>query len=220
MADKWDETLSHDSKDAMRLISYHAGIATQSDYGVKGSGSGKTRMRDGHVNLLYFDSDATVVGPPADTSSLISDIQWLRPVLNRGTDPTSGGHWWVLYGYDSYNDLFLMNLGWGEGHHRVWCDLGGDAEFDYTDDQAHIEMLAPTNVKFVGDVDSVDGSPDNPYENIEEALYGDILHGSVAAPNESILIFKAGTTNTFAVNTLIVDRPLTLRGYDVTIRKQ
>jgi len=220
MADKWDDALPQDSRNAMRLICYHTGVAIMSDYGVKGSGSDESRTREGFVNLLRFDSDATVVGPPASIPSLISDIQWLRPVQIRGTDPDNGGHWWVIYGYDSYAGLFQMNMGWGEGNHSVWCDLEGDADFGHTEYQAHIEMLAPTNVKFVGADNSGDGSPDNPYEDIEEALFGDVLHGSVPVADDSVLVFKAGTINTFAVNTLVIDRPLTLRGYDVTIRRQ
>ena len=67
-------------------------------------------------------------------------------------------------------------------------------------------------VQFVGATNSGDGSPDDPYQDIEEALQH--------APNGATLIFKAGTGNTFSSASLVLDRPLTLKGYNVTIQKQ
>ena len=75
--------------------------------------------------------------------------------------------------------------------------------------QSQITQIAPENsVKFVGNSTSGDGSPDSPYQNIETAL--------VSAPDNATLVFKAGSDNTFSTNTLTINRPLTLKGCDVT----
>jgi len=67
-------------------------------------------------------------------------------------------------------------------------------------------------VKFVGPNNPGGGSPNAPYEDIEEAI--------VFAPNDATLIFKAGSVNTFSGDRLIINRPFTLKGKDVTIRKE
>ena len=57
-----------------------------------------------------------------------------------------------------------------------------------------------------------DGSPDNPYSNIERAISN--------AADDTTLIFKAGSVNTFYADTLVINRPFTLKGKDVTLLKQ
>jgi len=64
----------------------------------------------------------------------------------------------------------------------------------------------------VGALNEGDGSPDDPHENIEEAL--------ADAPDHATLIFKAGSDNTFSANKLVINKPLILKGKDITIRKQ
>jgi hypothetical protein len=64
-------------------------------------------------------------------------------------------------------------------------------------------------VKFVGADNSGDGSPNDPYKDIKEAIEN--------APDGATLIFKAGSVNTFS-GTLIINRPFILKGRDVTIR--
>jgi hypothetical protein len=208
MVDQWDPCLPQEVNDAMRLICYHAGVAITSGYGLTASGSGTEKTRAGLVNHMRYDSDAVLA--PADSALMREEIQWLRPLVLRGTKPEGGGHYWVVYGYDTGTNQFEMNMGWGEGSNDVWCTLSDPC--DYSNDQQHITRIAPPNVKFVGAANAGDGSPDNPYENIEEAL--------AEAPDDSKLIFKAGSVNTFAANILKINRPLTLKGYNVSIRKQ
>ena len=115
---------------------------------------------------------------------------------------------WVVSGYDKATDpdrLFLMNMGWrsGEVEWYTW-------DHYFPVGQEHVTRIAPVNRKFVGDPSLGDGSPDNPYMNIEEALF--------EAPNGSTLIFKAGSVNTFAAGTLVINRPLILKGYNAVIQ--
>ena len=143
---------------------------------------------------------------------MVEDIQWFRPLVFTGSD-SSEGHAWVLAGYNKNTSpwQFYMNMGWN-GSSDGWysCDnVPGNLNYF----QSQITQIAPENsVKFVGNSTSGDGSPDSPYQNIETAL--------VSAPDNATLVFKAGSDNTFSTNTLTINRPLTLKGCDVTIRRQ
>ena len=122
------------------------------------------------------------------------------------------GHTWVIYGYDKGYDpdrRFKMNMGWS-GSDDGWysCD-----SVDYTIDQHQVTEIAPESiVKFVGASDGGDGTPNDPYQSIEEAL--------AEAPGGATLIFKAGSDNTFSVDTLTIGRPLTFKGKNATIREE
>jgi len=155
---------------------------------------------------------------------MIEELQWLRPFQMRGDDDHNGGHAWVVYGYNKLPNTtqFKMNMGWGgEGDNWYSCDLidcldgnsdpGSDGVPDFADDQMVLLWIAPRDgVRFVGGDVPGDGSPLQPYEDIEEAM------GSAA--DGSTLIFRAGSENTFSADTLVITRPFTLRGEDVTVR--
>jgi len=82
---------------------------------------------------------------------------------------------------------------------------------DYKYGQQYIILISPENaVKFVGGTDPGDGGPGDPYEDIEEAI--------VEAPDGATLIFKAGSVNTFSSSPLVIDRPFTLKGYNIVIQ--
>jgi hypothetical protein len=71
---------------------------------------------------------------------------------------------------------------------------------------------APRNVVgFVGAGSSGRGSPNSPYQNIEEAIS--------KAPDNATLIFKADSVNSFSASPLVINRPLTLKGYQATITR-
>jgi hypothetical protein len=189
-------------------LSYHAGIAVDMDYGVRGSGTNMPPVVAALTDHFRYDSDATL--DSRDIYVMTEEIQWLRPIEIAGFD-ASGGHAWVAYGYNKGTDpnrQFLMNLGWG-GSSDGWysCDK------IFPDSQQHVTRIAPKDVvKFVGVTDPGDGSPGDPYQGIEEAV--------VEAPNEATLIFKTGSDNIFLAATLIISRPLTLKAQDATIRQR
>jgi hypothetical protein len=71
--------------------------------------------------------------------------------------------------------------------------------------------LAPLDVVgFVGSGSSGDGSPNSPYQNLTQA--------AAQAPNNATLIFNAGSVNTLSSYPLTIDRPLTLKGYQATVK--
>jgi len=183
----------------------HAGVAVGVRYGLEGTG-GNTGIA-GIEMAEHFRYYPNAFLRWRDIDTMTTDIQWFRPLIMDG-----GGHAWVAFGYNKLTDpnrQFRMNLGWGYiGGHDGWYSC--DSVFNIN--QQHMARLAPLSVKFVGASDPGDGSPLDPYQNIEEAI--------VEAPDSSTLIFKAGSDNTFSVATLFINRPLTLKGRDVTIRKQ
>jgi hypothetical protein len=131
----------------------------------------------------------------------------LRPALQWGWDASGAGHIWVVYGYNKATDpdrQFLVNMGWG-GAGDGWysCD-----NIDYHISQEHCTGIAPeSEVRFVGDKNPGDGSPDNPFQDIEEAI--------AATPDSVTLIFKTGSVMPFSADTLVIDRPMVLKGRTV-----
>lgn len=195
-------------------ISYQAGVAVDMTYGTWGSLASTSEVPGALADHFRYDPDG--VYDPMSTRSattMVDEIQWLRPVEMRGVRPLGGGHAWVCYGYNKNLSpwQFLMNMGWGPATSHVWYSLD-DVNLQFILHQYHATRLAPLNVVgFVGASDPGDGSPDDPYQDIEEAI--------VEAPDNSTLIFKAGSNNAFSAATLTIDRPLTLTGRDVTISK-
>ena len=97
------------------------------------------------------------------------------------------------------------------GLDALWDSLraGSSFPFVFEDSVAFLYRGRADNVRFVGAGNAGDGSPNDPYKNIEEAI--------AEAPDHATLIFKAGSVNTFAASTLVIDRPFTLRGYNAVL---
>lgn len=194
-------------------LCYHAGIAVHMFWSVVVSTS---NFAENGVNALKnnfrYDQDALHLGA-SDIYEMAEEIRWLRPIAWEGCG-TPGCHAWVAYGYNKGTDpdrSFLMNMGTsGWGGYHIWYVLSG---VPFPSDRCISGRIAPLDVvKFVGAANPGDGSPDDPYEHIEEAI--------VNAPSGATLIFKAGSVNTFAASPLVIDRPLTLKGYEVRIQRQ
>jgi hypothetical protein len=208
---------SQAEQDALAELSYEVGVSITMDYGRCGSASDLFRFVLGDaplVNHFLYDSDVSygsVLTPPApDVNTIADEIQWLRPVAFGGClNPPfpAGGHAWVIYGYNKGTDpnrQFLVNLGWGGV--SAWYTLDEVAGC-----HNNVIQIAPQNmVRFVGNTTAGDGSPDNPHKDIEEAV--------ALAPNEATLILKAGSVNTISTPPLLINRPLTIKGYSSLIR--
>jgi len=184
-------------------ISYHAGVMVGMDYGLWGSSAFTSNTPWIYKTWFSYDDDVYYVG--RSESAMIEEIRWFRPVQLRGSN-NPGGHSWNVAGYNTNVSptQFLMNMGWG----------GGTTDWYTCDDvfpngQGHAIRIAPESVvRFVGGGGLfADGSPDDPYINIDYAVSG--------APDETTLVFKAGSTHTLSGG--VIDKPLTLKGYDVTI---
>jgi hypothetical protein len=189
-------------------LCYAVGVSVYVHYGVWESWAFDYHIADELEEHFYYDADAVHQG--RDVAKMTEEIQWFR-VLEIGGS-AAGRHFWVAYGYDKAvdptNPRFLMNMGWGGAGIWYTCDQV------FPVDQVITTLIAPLNMaKFVGSTSAGDGSPDSPYKNIEEA----IKPGS-GAPDGATLIFKAGSVNTFSAAPLVINRPFTLKGYNVVIQ--
>jgi hypothetical protein len=165
----------------------------------------------------HFRYDPDVIYNAVDTNYMTAEIQWLRPIIFRARDPSRGGQAWVVYGYNTATDpyrQFMMNFGWnGNGDGWYSCDLINPPGWMFSENQGFVKRIAPESVvRFVGSDMVGDGSPADPYRDIDEAV--------AEAPDNTTLIFQAGSVNTFTGGVLTIDRPLTLEGYDVTIQPE
>jgi len=185
-------------------LCYAVGVSIYVHYGVWSSSAFDWHIAEELEEHFYYDADAVHQG--RDIATMIEEIQWFR-VLEIGGSKPDGGHSWVAYGYDNTldpnNPKFLMNMGGGQDGIWYTCDQV------FPNDQVMTTRIAPLNVKFVGASSTGNGSPDSPYQDLTTAL--------AAAPNGETLIFKAGSVHSFSGGPLVIDRPLTLKGYDVTI---
>jgi hypothetical protein len=189
-------------------LCFHAGVAANMGYGLNVSGSGSDIFHP-LVNNFRYDPDAVLTN--SDVNRMVEEIRWMRPILMGGYGPL-GGHEWVVYGSNLATSpwQFRMNLGWGPDS-SGWYSVDNIPE-GYNDYQDNVIRTAPLNVvRFVGASVTGDGSPSNPHKDIQEALG--------AAPDGATLIFKAGSLNTFSAAQLVINRPLTLKGLNVTISK-
>ncbi|MBC8488728.1 MAG: C10 family peptidase [Bacteroidetes bacterium] len=209
--------------DEVAKICFHAGVSVGMDYGIKGSGSSYNNIAPAFEDHWQYDTDAVL--NDRDTSIMTEELRWLRPVFFRGrtdSDASKGsGHFWNVYGYNTGTDpdrQYLMNMGWGPGQSHVWHTIDNitytSGNFKYH--QKHVTYVAPKDiVKFIGNTSSGDGSPDNPYNDIEAAIAD-----TANIPDAATLIFKTGSENTFSAESIILDFPVTLKGRDVIIKKE
>jgi len=219
---EWEEmrnrftSITQPGADEAAEISYHAGVAAKMSYGVTGSGCGWDDVLAAFKDHFRYDPDARYEAKSWTTLSTLADeVRWMRPVLYGGSG--SDGHYYVLYGYDASTDpyrQFLMNMGWGPHSSRLWYTLDPAvhlAETPFPRHQQYEYRIAPEGVvRFVGSATSGDGSPSEPYLDIDAAL-------SDHLPDGVTLIFEAGSRNTFSGSCLVIDQPMTLRGINVTI---
>ena len=186
-------------------LNYHVAVAVNTNFGLRASSSSCPAIVEGAPAHLRYDGDA--VNSSTNITAMTDEIAWLRPLTIGGC-----GHAWVVLGYDKSTDpdrSFKVNMGWG-GSGNGWELLDF---YCPASSMEHATRLAPKDVmKFVGSTGAGDGSPGDPYLNVEAAVS--------AAPANSTLIFKAGSDNTFAASTLIINKALTLKGRNITIRKQ
>ena len=187
-------------------LNYHVAVSINTNFGMWGSSSSGPEIEQAVKNYFRYDIDART--DPTNIYTMTEEINWLRPVALGGQAVGGGGHMWVVLGYNKTTDpdrSFLMNMGWRSGE-VAWYTW----DHYFPVGQEHVTHIAPTKMKFVGNTNLGDGSPDNPYMNIEEAL--------IEAPNGTTLIFKAGSVNTFNAGTLVINRPLILKGYNAVIQ--
>ncbi len=204
--------------DAVAQLCHEAGLAVSMDYCDEFLCKSGAFSEDvpGVMNST-FDYYADANYEEANIADLIGDLTFLRPVYVR----EEGVHAWVCDGYDQTGGTTELHwrMGW-DGMNDIWATVdaipgppnSGIPLMTYTH---HIRYIAPRyEVMFVGSSDPGDGSPNNPFGSVEEAV--------AKALNGTTLIFRAGSDNAVSTADLIIDsdvKELTLKGIDVTIRR-
>jgi hypothetical protein len=187
-------------------LSYQFAVASHMGFGLWGSGTNHEEACDALADHFRYDPDS--YNTTGGDGWITDEIAWLRPVQLAGASD-SGGHSWVVHGYDTSTvpTEFLMNMGWGGA--PAW-NLRDDV---YPIGQSFVVNIAPASVvRFVGAATAGDGTPAQPYRDLAAA--------AAAAPSGATLIFQAGSDNPFAGASVTLNRPMTLKGVDVTIRPQ
>jgi hypothetical protein len=191
-------------------LCYHVGVSLGMHYGIYGSGANADNVNNALVDHFRYDPDATHTDRNIET--MTEEIQWMRPLELCGWNSEGEGHCWVVLGYNKSTDpnrSFLMHLGWGGQAAWYTCD---NVPLGLNLSQDHIIRIAPKDVvKFVGATSAGDGTPNDPYKDIKEAI--------LEAPSSAALIFKAGSTNYTGVSQLTISTPMTLKGKNITIRQ-
>lgn len=195
-------------------LCFHAGLAVGMDYGVKESGADTKDVESAMPSNFRYDWDLAST-PIAMGECIVEELQWLRPIIMRGRSD-SGGHAWVVYGYDKVTDpvawLFKVNYGHDNASEDDWWALD-NMPTGYTSDQQAVFYIAPRSVvRFVNTTGGLvnDGSPDDPFRSIAEAYY--------YAPDSTTLIFRAGSTNSVGSDGIVIARPLVLKGRAAVVR--
>ena len=144
-----DNNYTDTQRDAIATLMYHCGVAINMNYGPSGSSSYstdvvnafKTYFKYKSGNYLYKSS----YNDAAWKTLLIKELDNQRPIFYRGGDPT-GGHLWVLDGYNAQGGQvsFHMNWGWGgrnDGYFTLTSLIAGG--YNLTLEQGAIMNIEP-----------------------------------------------------------------------------
>jgi hypothetical protein len=209
LQDKHSDPVDSGDIEAAELC-YDVAVAVDTGFGVLSSGSDWWRVGAPLRDYFGYDPDA-IYSNPCNIDMMTTEIQWLRP-FGMGGGGGIGGHAWVIYGYNKGTDpdrQFKMNMGW-DGASDGWYSLdevpGGIVLY-----HNHLTHIAPLSVvRFIGAASPGDGSPANPFDNIDDAVN--------SSPDNTTLIFKAGSIHNIVSTPLVVNKPLILKGYNVLIQ--
>lgn len=142
---EWDKMLnnyvkgsySDEEANAVATLMLHCGVAVEMGYTSSGSGAYSSEARNGLMKFFGYNENAGLVS--RDYYSLeqwmgmiYSELNKNRPLYYAGSDKTSGGHAFVIDGYD---ETGLVHVNWG------WGADGGNGYYDIT-------LLNPSNYQF------------------------------------------------------------------------
>ena len=129
MPDALTSASSQTEINAVAQLLYHVGVAIEMDYSVNFSsaydyrvdGSTSPASQFALVEYFKYSPDISVLmrsdyDDETFCSLLRAELDQNRPIIFDGNDGTSGGHSFVLDGYNQYN-YFHVNWGWGS-----YCD--------------------------------------------------------------------------------------------------
>lgn len=112
---------------AVATLMQHVGYALKSDYKTTGTSSGLTNIAKVLKDNLQMGSKIRTIyasnGAKAFEDAIKAEIKAARPVLLGGWNSSAtGGHFFLVDGYDPITNFFHINWGWG-GSYNGWFAL-------------------------------------------------------------------------------------------------
>jgi uncharacterized repeat protein (TIGR02543 family) len=104
---------------AVAQLMYHAGVSVKMDYGSSASGASSFDVVSALIENFGYDESIKYIYADA----YIPGDHWIElikgqlengaPVYYGGSDPTAGGHAFIVHGYNASSGAFNINWGWG-----------------------------------------------------------------------------------------------------------
>ncbi|HNY02845.1 MAG TPA: C10 family peptidase [Bacteroidales bacterium] len=159
--------------DPVALMSFHAGVSVNMNYGVSASGAYSSSIPNALKNYFKYSTSLyyqqRITNYTTWVNQIKADLDALRPVIYGGSGP-DGGHCFVCDGYQA-NDMFHFNWGWSGSNNGYYTinnlnpggmtfNSGQDAVFNIQPDVAQYPFFCSgaTNVATYGFGTIEDGS--------------------------------------------------------------
>lgn len=115
--DKYDNQSSEEEKDAIARLMQYCGAAANMDYGIASSAFTGELLHAMNYVMDYQDAfvlNAFEYDEQGWIDAVYYEMSKVGPVMFAGTAPSSGGHRFILDGYQSVDDkdYFYVNWGW------------------------------------------------------------------------------------------------------------
>jgi hypothetical protein len=208
------DTLNDHNHSVATLI-YHCGVSVEMDYGTGGSTAWHKHAKDAFNDYFMYD------GAKRHLRSSFSDSKWANmikddldkalPVGYRGLrNHTSGGHMWVIDGYQG-SDHFHMNWGWhgnDDGYYYLHSlNPGGD---NYQYHQRMVRNIKPKLVDPCSQVISFgNGGPENQirFSKQGNGSWDQNICGQIGLGREQIYSFVAPHDGYYSINVTQATNP-------------
>ncbi|MFO7809853.1 MAG: C10 family peptidase, partial [Candidatus Delongbacteria bacterium] len=144
-------TSTQAERDELSKMAYHLGVSVNMDYNTDGSGAYMTDAETAYKNNWTADgatyvNTGTITDPASQYATIMSNIDNNRPIQWAGSSAESGGHSFVLDGYniETENGIYLYHFNWGwSGSYDGWFylnDLTPGAS-DFSEGQQYIHNI-------------------------------------------------------------------------------
>ncbi len=143
MPTKYTSSWTETNINEVSTLMSDCGIGVQADYAAGGTSAFASDIVQFLQNHMKYSRDARYLSfsnyTMSEWISLIKkEISANRPVIYRGTDPSEGGHCFVVDGYDS-NNYLKFNWGWGGSGNGYFYM----SEIDYRQGESGIFGMRP-----------------------------------------------------------------------------
>lgn len=151
MLDTYMKTGDRNSSErsAVALLMEACGVSVGMDYTTKGSGAITSDIPYALIHFFNYGksakyNDRSYYKPDEWYAAILSDLIEGRPVEYSAVDPNSGGHAFILDGYDSKSQRFHFNWGWnGDGDGYFSLDALDPMAFSFSSRHRMVTRISP-----------------------------------------------------------------------------